>query len=270
MYKGQMTFSSPLPCHFPQLRQLWKDTFGDSDAFLDMFEETAFSVSRCRCAILGETITAALYWFDCSYMGHSLAYIYAVATKKEYRNQGICHALMKNTHTHLKTQNYTGTLLVPATETLFGFYEKMGYRTCLWHNKLCIPKDQFALSETFDLSIEKITKKEFALLRPTFLPRGGILQEKENLDFLERQAEFFKGTNLKNPSEHFLLTAHKDGTHLEGFELLGSKYLIPSILSAFKCDSGTFFMTGDEIPFGMYYAFKETDTNPNYLGFCFG
>lgn len=269
MPKESMSFSSPLPCHLPQLRQLWKETFGDSDAFLDMFKETAFSFRRCRCAILHETVIAALYWFDCIYMDNSFAYLYAIATKKEYRKQGICHALMEHTHQYLKDQNYVTTILVPATEHLFGFYQKMGYQTCIYRKKIDISINSLFYDNPHTLSIRKISKEEFAFLRRLFLPKGGILQEKENLDFLERQAEFFTGTNTQSSCMCFLLTAYKNDSHLEALEFLGDENCIPFILSTFKCDSGTFYMAGNEIPVGMCYPLKKLSVYPNYLGFPF-
>ena len=120
----------PHPFQASELRQLWKKTFGDSDAFLDIFFDTAFSTKRCMCVTCKDSVAAALYWFDCTFSNQKIAYIYAVATAKEFRGQGLCHSLMEHTHSHLKEQGYAGTILSPAEKTLFDFYEKMGYQTC--------------------------------------------------------------------------------------------------------------------------------------------
>lgn len=266
---------TPLPWQIPQLRQLWKDTFGDSDAFLDLFQKTAFSQKRCRCAAIEETIVAALYWFDCEYLGQPLAYIYAVATAEACRKKGICHMLMADTHRILKEQGYAGALLSPANKSLFGFYETMGYYTCLYHKKLDFSEDTLYACEHIPLSIRRIGKEEFALLRRKFLPSDAVLQEKENLDFLEQQAIFYTGKNISSSSwknetfKEFLLTADiKDG-HLEGLEFLGDETLIPSILSTLGCTAGTVSMPGKEHPLAMYHAFTESSEPPKYLGFSF-
>ena len=88
----------PLPSQQKELRLLWKEAFGDDDTFLDTFEATAFSSSRCRCATINSRVVAALYWFDCSMNEKKIAYIYAVATSIKFRGQGICHALIEDTH----------------------------------------------------------------------------------------------------------------------------------------------------------------------------
>ena len=122
-----MTIDYPSENAIPQLRSLWKEAFGDEDSFLDVFFGTGFSPDRCRCIPLNGEIAAALYWFDCSWEGGPLAYLYAVATCKQYRGQGLCRKLMANTHEHLKYLGYTGAVLVPGEPSLFDFYSNMGY-----------------------------------------------------------------------------------------------------------------------------------------------
>lgn len=255
-------FCEPLSSQIHELRTLWKETFGDTDEFLDLFHSTAFSLNRCRCAVQDGKIVAALYWFDCSFSGNSIAYIYAVATAKEYRGQGICHALMESTHMHLKELGYAGAILSPASKSLFDFYEKMGYKTCAYNDELIFKEDSLYAFEKSDITIRKIDKNEFARLRQDFLPKDAVLQENENLDFLETQAEFFTGKN-------FLLTAQKNDSHLQGIEFLGDTSVIPAILQALHCTSGNFRTVGKENPFGMYYAFTEATSTPSYIGFVF-
>ena len=262
----------PLPSQIPKLRQLWKDTFGDSDAFLDMFFETAFSLERCACVTSYTYLVASLYWFDCEFSGQKIAYIYAVATANEYRGQGICHALMEYTHAHLKAHGYAGAILSPAEESLFSFYEKMGYRTCAYTKEITTVLETNIICENTELSIRQISKEEFARLRRTFLPHNAVIQENENLDFLEKQAVFYAG-------ENFLFTAPDsemdgDGSfslekHLHRIEFLGDESRIPDILNALGYTSCSFRTIGSEKPFGMYLSFTESDSVPDYLGFAF-
>ena len=84
-------------------------------------------------------IAAALYWFDCDlphwaspteFSVRKLAYLYAVATAKAHQGQGLCRALMENTHEHLRQLGYDGCILSPQSEGLFTMYGKLGYTTC--------------------------------------------------------------------------------------------------------------------------------------------
>ena len=125
-----MKIDAPSATHIPHLRSLWKEAFGDTDAFLDAFFDAAFSPDRCRCVWDENHPVAALYWLDHTCNGEKFAYIYAVATRKSHRRQGLCHALMARTHEDLAAAGYAGALLVPATEALAQYYAAMGYRFC--------------------------------------------------------------------------------------------------------------------------------------------
>ena len=70
-----MTIDAPKTAQIPQLRQLWKEAFGDTDTFLDSFFSLAFAPERCRCITLGDTVPSALYWFDCTCRGEKWAYL---------------------------------------------------------------------------------------------------------------------------------------------------------------------------------------------------
>ena len=124
-----MRIDYPLESQIGDLRSLWKEAFGDTDQFLNSFHDTAFSPDRCRCITIDEQVAAALYWFDCRFDDRPLAYIYAVATAKAFRKQGLCRMLMDNTRQLLSELGYSGIVLVPEMH-LIPMYESMGYRVC--------------------------------------------------------------------------------------------------------------------------------------------
>ena len=247
-----------VPCYddIPSLRSLWKEAFGDKDDFLDAFFSTAFSPDRARCAKEKDDVLAMLFWFDCEHNGERLAYLYAVATAKAYRGRGICAALIENTHRDLREKGYTGVVLVPAAPKLFGFYEKLGYKTATYVSEFS------KNAERGNIAIRKIEKNEYAELRRRFLPEGAVVQENENLDFLDAQASFYAG-------EDFLLAARREGRVLIGIELLGNSAGASEIVGAFGLERGKFRTPGTEKPFSMYKPLKEEKTPPTYFGLAF-
>ncbi len=251
-----MTIKFPTSEQISKLRTLWQEAFGDTDAFLDVFFETAFKENRCRCVFENGQAIAALYWFDCSFNGQKIAYIYAVATKKTHRGKGICKALMEDVHSHLKKEGYKGAVLVPGTKELFGFYEKMNYKTCCFCEKLS------CVAGNGKIQMSEIDENEFAKLRRQFLPKGGIVQENENLAFLKATVRFFRG-------DEFLLAARIEENELIAVELLGDASLAPKIVNTFGCKTGTFKTLGNTTPFAMFFSFTHNTEFPNYLGFAF-
>lgn len=243
------------PAGTAALRSLWKQAFGDTDAFLDSFFSTAFAPDRCLQAAKDGALAAALYWFDCEAEGRKIAYIYAVATDKNFRRQGICHKLMGKVHEILKNRGYSGTILVPGEPALEDFYAPMGYRACTQLREV------FCARGPELVPLRPIDGAEYARLRRELLPPGAVLQEGESLSFLAAQAEFYAGT-------HLLLAARWEGETLFGLELLGDITAAPGILTTLGCARGQFRTPGQGRPFAMYRPLDDAPA-PTYFGFAF-
>ena len=230
-----------------QLRSLWKEAFGDTDAFLDSFFETAFSPDRCRYIAIDGCVAAALYWFDCRCDGAKLAYIYAVATAKMHRGKGLCATLMANTHEHLKAAGYAGSILVPGEKGLFSMYEKMGYAPFGG-------MDTLTCQAAAPIALREISPAEYATLRLQYLPPHGVAQE--GMEFLATYATLYAGSD-------FILAT----TEETGLELLGNTAAAPGILAALGKKEGRFRMSGKQ-PFAMYRPLTNTPA-PSYFGIAF-
>lgn len=239
------------PTSTKPLRHLWKQAFGDPDGFLDSFFSTGFSPDRCRQLTLEDSLAAALYWFDCTWEGKPIAYLYAVATDPAYRGRGLCRALMEDTHRHLQSLGYQGSLLVPGSHGLFQMYEKLGYRTCGYIR-------EFACKAAAPAPLRSIDAAEYTALRRMFLPAGGVEQEGALLTFLQTQVSFYAGRD-------FLLCASLDDSTLIVPELLGNASAAPGITAALGAQQGRFRTLGTEKPFAMYRPLTTTTGSPTYF-----
>ena len=246
------------PEDITSLKSLWREAFGDSETFVDGFFKTAFSPSKCRTVKDKEGIVAALYIFDCYVNKHKIAYIYAVATRKSHRGKGICRYLMNDTHGYLSSMGYAASVLVPGDKLLFGFYEKMGYSVCSEISEIHTEASEGSVK------LSRIDKHEYADARRKLLPASGVIQEKENLDFLEMYASFYKG-------EKFVLAAYRQGEHLVCVELLGDASVASEIVSAFGAKQGSFRIPPAEnaTPFAMAFPFNQTKIPKIYFGLAF-
>lgn len=250
-----MQIDHPSAHHMPQLRQLWQDAFGDTDAYLDSFYRTAYAPDRCRCILEGDQIAAVLYWMDCQLKEQKLAYIYAVVTHPGHRGKGLCRMLMENTHRLLAARGYSGTLLVPQQEGLRAMYAGMGYLSIGGlHTVSCTARNA-------PVSLRALGPAEFAGLRRKLLPEGGVLQEGHSLSFLAEQLQFYAG-------DGFLLAAFAEEGVLHGMELLGSTDTAPGIVNALGCTAGHFRLPG-KTPFAMFHPLIPDAPAPEYFGFAF-
>lgn len=243
------------PCGTEALRALWQEAFGDEEVFLDAFFETAYSPERCLCVMDGGTLLGALYWLDAELSGQKWAYLYAVATARHSRGKGVCHALMGAAHKKLKCAGYAGTLLVPGTPALGGLYQSMGYAFFGG-----IREENLEASST-PVAVREVDGMEYAALRRQLLPVGGVVQEQENLAFLQTQARLYAG-------EGFVLAAKKEDERLIALEFLGDPSVCPGLLTSLSCGKGVFRIPGEK-PFAMCMPLKRTAVKPTYFGFAF-
>ena len=249
-----MRIDHPEQGQIPQLRGLWQEAFGDTDAFLDAFFETAFHPHRCLCVTENDTVAAALYWFDCQFQQKTVAYLYAVATGKAFQNQGFCRMLMEKTHQLLSARGYAGAVLVPGSPSLFAYYGKLGYETLSCMDVLS------CTAGTESVDVRRISAAQFGALRRSFLPKNSIFQEKEGLLFLDACWQLYAG-------EDFLLAATEDGDRLVGMELLGNPAAAPGILAALGKKEGAFRTPGAG-DFAMYHSLNDPQL-PQYFGLAF-
>lgn len=251
-----MKLDHPVQAQIPALRHLWKEAFGDTDDFLDLFFSTAFAPARCRCITEGGKALAALYWFDVTCREQRFAYIYAVATAKSARGRGLCRMLMSDTAEVLKEAGYAGILLVPQEEGLIGMYAKMGY----------LPATD--IGETIcaaipgNIRLAEISAREYAALRPTLLPSQAVLQEGVNMDFLARIARFYA-------TEGLLAAISQETEHLRILEFLGPAEYAGQLVFALGRTEATLRYPGKDRPFAMYLPLADSCQKPEYFAFCF-
>lgn len=239
----------------PALRRLWKEAFGDTDAFLDSFFSTYFSPARCRTAKEGDALLGALYWFDCRWEGKRLAYLYAVATNKAFRGQGVCARLTADTHRHLQALGFSGAVLVPEGASLFKMYERLGYARFGGITEVS------AVAGAASTAVQQISAVDYMAKRKAFLPAGSILPGEETLPFLSSLLNFYEGGG-------WLLAAAVEEGCLAGKEFLGDPARLPGILRALGMEKGVFRTPGTEQDFAMFHDFEGSENAPAYFAFA--
>lgn len=232
------------------LQLLWAEAFGDDAGFISAFLSTGFSPDRCRC-VEANGAAAALYWFDCLCQGKKLAYLYGIATRKDLRGQGLCKALMEDTHRYLKGQGYAGCVLVPAQESLRQYYRRFGYADFGGIREMTV-------SATTPVAVRSIDPEEYAALRQGCLPAGGVELGGDMLAFFSKLAKFYAG-------DGFVFAVSQENGKWILPELLGECPDFGGVAAALGAKELTVRIPGDT-PFAMYLPLEAHPTAPTYFG----
>ena len=220
-----------------KLRELFTEAFGD-EGFTDLFFAKGYSPSRCLGAFDGELL-AALHWFDCTLMGEKAAYVYGIASFKAQRGRGIGSELIRGALEKLQELGYRQILLVPAGESLFGYYERFGFRAASTIREMKIGAGEA-------LPIRRLTVSEYAAARRNLLPERGLLQEGPCLELLSGYAEFYA-----TPRSLAAVTGDMV------WELLGDEAAAPGMIAALGLEKATVRMPGPGRSFAMALGGSE-------------
>lgn len=152
-----------------RLYNLWQSVFEENNDFTSLFFDNIYNAKNCITAKEDNKIVSALHILPCEIIDgnnsvRKAQYIYGAATLKEYRCRGIMKSLLEYACEYGKKRGEEYSVLVPAEENLFKFYEKCGYqkfykiRKVIMKrdelNKFCIRKNSIRCNFTIDNIVE--------------------------------------------------------------------------------------------------------------------
>lgn len=121
---NELSAAAMEPRDIPVLKQLWRDTFGDPDELIDSFFELLCGVGTGIVCRDGREPVAMAYLLDGMRAGMvKCSYIYAVATKSEYRGRGCGAALMRACRSASRQRGNDVLCTSPAEPSLYDWYE---------------------------------------------------------------------------------------------------------------------------------------------------
>ena len=116
------------PCNKKEeCRRLWKETFGDSDAFIEHFIRDFYDSSNMLCIEEKARIVSMLHMVPFKMGSKDVGYIYAVATEEKSRGKGYATLLIEKAIAAAKAIGYAALVTIPADEGLRLFYSRFGF-----------------------------------------------------------------------------------------------------------------------------------------------
>ena len=118
--------------YVPQLMEIWKSVFGDSDEYIRLFFERMYSHAESLLHVEGEKVLSMLFFPRCSIrvLGrvYRAGYVCGAATLPEARGKGLMDGLLKTSFHLMLERGDSFSVLIPGDDNLYGFYSKYDYR----------------------------------------------------------------------------------------------------------------------------------------------
>lgn len=170
-----------------KLKLLWKQAFGDKDAYIDFYFKNRFREDNMLVYLSPEeevlamaSLLPARLWEEESHrpVKKKAYYIYAVATAPASQGQGISSKLLDAIHERLRNENALG-ILVPGEKSLIGFYKNRGFyegpgilKSCLWQRDVL---EAAQLSKP-EISFNPLSPLEYKQQRDAFYGTKGYIE----------------------------------------------------------------------------------------------
>jgi ribosomal protein S18 acetylase RimI-like enzyme len=148
-----------------ELTELWAEAFCDGEAFISSFLD-AYMIPEYNVPVIteGKKIVSALYLVEFELYSETknlgnCAYLFAAATKKEYRNRGFMSSLVRRASELCANRGLQAVFLFPQAQNkkLFEFYGKAGFLTVYGAKRV-----KHAAGEKKDFAGYRLERKDIA------------------------------------------------------------------------------------------------------------
>ena len=191
---------------------LWQEAFGDSEDEIMFFINNRYKPENTVVCEEGGKVVSMLFLLEGQMCikgaDYKAYYLYAACTSKEFRGRGLMASLLDYAKETAQSRGFKFICLKPAEESLFGFYEKHGYKSCFKQKTLTfytrdLPEISSDLSAISSVESDKI--RDFA-----FSDTDYFKWDDSAIDFAFRQTELYGGKVFK-VCEGYLLYSVNDG-----------------------------------------------------------
>lgn len=128
----------------PAIKTLWQEAFHDSQEDTDFYFNLRHQHENMLVFKDGDQVLGMLSMLplvlQSGNTSYDARYVFAVATRKAARGQGISSKLLVQAHQSMKNQGLWASVLVPANAALFDFYLKRGYKNQFYVRELHLTK----------------------------------------------------------------------------------------------------------------------------------
>lgn len=115
-------------CINDAVRRLWKETFGDSNEFINSFMRHYSKQESLMTVKENGQLVSMLHILPFTMNGDKVGYIYAVATAEEHRNKGYASFLLKKAVETAKREKLAALVTIPASKALRSYYKRFGFK----------------------------------------------------------------------------------------------------------------------------------------------
>lgn len=123
-----------------QQKNIWKLCFGDPDSFIELYFSDRYKADETALLLHNGHIASMLAMLPANVVNsggerHNAAILYAIATHPKYQGRGYAGRLIEFSNGLLAGKNIQISILTPAGESLYQYYQRLGFKTGFYLNE---------------------------------------------------------------------------------------------------------------------------------------
>lgn len=222
------------PTDFPDAQNLMKEVFDDTDRFISLFFKYLIHDNLLLGLKNGKAVSMA-FQLPAKMRVHDemveATYLYACATTESERGKGWMREIINRAWEESRKKKEIGIFLLPASESLYTYYEQLGFNNFFYLNNEFFHTDASFLKIIPEYTLLPISADQYALLRHKLLKSEYTIHYPINFfRFIEAENEnpeagFYQ---ILNPEKQMAIAyLRKDQKRIIVEELLGVSELKP-------------------------------------------
>ena len=198
--------------HIPELKNIWKQCFGDSDEYIDFFFENRFSDIRTIVLTKDSVPVGSAYLMPVSAIEYGSPkkgyYVYAVGILEDHRGKGLFKKIHEYICEYIRKYNMF-LILCPANEKLCNYYKSLGYIENVFVSEITLSnansKPSYEVRKLTPAQLFKMRENKFSNL---------ICWDENALSYILKENEFALGDALfikKEADDFYFVLRNENG-----------------------------------------------------------
>lgn len=175
------------------LRENWRESFGDTDDYLDFFFTQRFVPDTTLVAETHGRVVSQLFLLPAHLRTQddilSADYLFAAATHPDFRGHGIMGALLKKANDFCFSRGKDAIALLPGSRRLYDYYEQFGYETAFFRRRMTVLREEL-MRQAVPV---RQTQDSVSVIRSILSSRDGLLWDAPAIRYALDEHRSFRG-----------------------------------------------------------------------------
>lgn len=226
----KLSFEKNKSGYIPLLKKLWLDCFEEKIEAVDLFFNRCLGFTSIYTASIEDKPVAMLYLVHSTLNGKKAHYLCCAATSLDYRNLGIMGRLIEYAMSDSRKNGDVYSLLFPANERLYGYYERFGYKPLCTARKAVFTREELIrFAENNQSKRTSVNSYNYEELQRLCLKDNFLLQNNKFISFASDYYSLYDCKTVKS-DKCFALVEEENGTAEVFYSIYDSFFTLAEML----------------------------------------